>query len=118
SDHIELLDIAREYLDMPRLIDGLGRRIKLGVGVRHRIHQLRGDHQGALLAVQKVAQAKARHPFLQLPYRLLAERAPVRSLFDRKADSQRSGSQRSVIDWLIPVEIAFSDPLRLKRFDI
>ena len=103
---------------MPRLIDGLGRRIELGVGVRHRIHQLCGDHQGALLTVKKVAQAKARHPFLQLPYRLRAERAPVRGLFDRKADPEGGGSQSSVIDRPLPVEVAFSDPLGLQGFNI
>ena len=117
-DHIELLDVAREYLDMSRLIDGLSRRVELGVGMRHRIHELRGDHQGALLAMQKVAQAKARHPFLQLPYGLGTERAPVRGLFNRKADSERRSSQRGVIERPLPVELAFSDPLRLQCFDV
>ena len=51
-----LVQVAAEDLDVPRLVHGLGARVVLGVDPRDAAHQLGGDDQRALLAVQELGE--------------------------------------------------------------
>ena len=92
---VELLDVAGEHLDVARLVHGLRRGVELGVGVRHRVHELRRHHERALLAVQEVAQAERRRAARELPARLLGERLASTSLLDRHAPRRAAWSRTS-----------------------
>ena len=50
------VDVAVVDLDVARLVDHLRRRVELAVESRHRVDQLRGREQRALLAVQELRQ--------------------------------------------------------------
>ena len=117
-DVVELLDVAREHLDVSRLVHRLRRRIELGIGVRHRVHELRRDHERPLLAVQKLREPERRRPLRQLRRRLHGQRPPVRGLLDRHAGAERRRRELDEVDRAAPVEVALGDPLRLGRLHV
>ena len=117
-DLVELLDVAGEHLDVPRLVHRLRGGVELGVGVRHGVHELRGDHERALLAVQELREPKRR--------RARVSSTRVSSESERQYDVFSIGTPapsgvvenftRSI--GLIPVELFLADPLRLGRLHV
>ncbi len=67
------VEIPREHLDMAGLVDHLGGRVVLRVDPRHRLDDLRGAEQRALLTVQELRQRpvlgldRVPHPLLFTP---------------------------------------------------
>ena len=104
-DVVELLDVAREHLDVSRLVHRLRRRIELGIGVRHRVHELRRDHERSLLAVQELREPERRGALGELRGGLHGQRPPVRGLLDRHAGAERRRRE-------------LGDPLRLGRLHV
>ena len=47
---------TRVRFDVSRFVDDLRRRVELGVDARHLLHDLRGAHERALLAVQELRE--------------------------------------------------------------
>ena len=56
-----LLQVLVEHLDMPGLVEGLRRGLKLGVEGRRTGTRLRGHQQGTLFPVQELRQAPGIH---------------------------------------------------------
>ena len=76
-DELDLLvQVAAVDLDVAGLVDHLGRGVELRVDVRHRLHDLGGADQRALLAVHELAELPRR----QVPAHLaLVLRSPILS---------------------------------------
>ena len=74
-----LVEVAREHLDVARLVHHLRRRVVLGVDPRHGLDDARGAEQRALLAVHELREQRV----LQLD----ADLAPllVAEVLDRRA---------------------------------
>ena len=65
------------FVKQARFVHGLGRRVELRIGVRNAVHELRGDEQRALFAVQEVGEPKGNRATRRFPTRLLGQGEPV-----------------------------------------
>ena len=102
--------ILVKHLDVARLVEGLGRGIELGVMGRRAAHQLGGDHQGALFAVQELRQRLRTGPVLEIALLLWAQRLPLGmagETFRPLADHARRAGRRR----LVPVDVELGIPV-------
>jgi hypothetical protein len=107
-----LAQVLAEHLHVPRLIEGLRRRVQLGVVRRRAGHELRSDEQSALLTVQELRDS----PRVRVPRELvlalgreLVEARPTRVRVLAVSDHRRLGL------WVaaIPVHVELGVPIAL-----
>ena len=115
EDLAEALDVGGKHLDVSGLVDRLGRGIQLAVHVRHGVHELAGDHQRALLAVQEVREHEGGRGARDVPARLEGETLPELRLRHRETAHAEGARERLAVDPGLPVELAQRDPLALER---
>ena len=110
-DELDLLvEVAAVDLDVAGLVDDLGRRVELAVDVGDALHDLRGAHQRALLAVHELAEA----PRLDVAPELAALAVghlvpPLRA--EERVDLVGHADRVLGVDVERPVEAVAADPL-------
>ena len=108
-----LVQVAVVDVDVARLVDDLGRAVELGVEVVHRIDELRGREQRALLAVEELRQRPRRRLDVELP--LLALRHPRVDVGAEERQEVLGAHRLLEVRLAMPRQDVLGDPLSALR---